>query len=78
MADALFYSVFKARGTLHTRAVCKKRATQKTEKELQPGGNIIFGQFLPLFLRLCTTKGTPRSLFVGIGSNQNIPLSSYL
>ena len=29
-------------------AVCKQRATQKTEKELQPEGNVIFDQFLPL------------------------------
>ncbi len=28
--------------------VCKQRATQKIKKELQPEGNIIFGQFLPL------------------------------
>ena len=29
-------------------AVCKQRATQKTEKGLKPEGNLIFGQFIPL------------------------------
>ncbi len=74
----LFCVVFKARGTQHTLAVCERWATQKTEKEHQPEGNIIFGQFLPLSLRLRTTKGTPHSLFVEIHSNLKIPLSSYL
>ena len=59
MADAIFVPHSRRKEHRIPKAVCKRRGTQKTEKELQPEGNIIFGQFIPLSFRLCTTKGTP-------------------
>ena len=77
MADAIFVPYSRREEHRIPTAVCKQRGTQKTEKELQPEGNIIFGQFFPLS-SLMYHQGTPHSLFVEIDSNLNIPLSSYL
>ncbi|MCK4644317.1 hypothetical protein KAU32_11870 [bacterium] len=47
MAEAIFIQYSRREERRIPTAVYKQRATQKTEKELQPEGNIIFGQFLP-------------------------------
>ena len=44
MAEAIFTQYSRSKERCIPSAVCKRRATQKTEKELQPEGNIIFGQ----------------------------------
>ena len=77
MADGHFAPYSRREEHSTPAAVCKQRATQKTGKELQPEGNIIFVQFLPLS-SFMYHEGTRHSLFVGIDSNLNIPLSSYL
>ena len=50
---------------------------RRRQKSFSPKGISSLVNFF-LSLRLRTTEGTPRSLFVGIDSNLNIPLSSYL
>ena len=50
---------------------------RRQKQSLSPKGISSLVNFF-LSLRLRTTKGTPRLLFVGIDSNPNIPLSSYL
>ncbi|MCK4643504.1 hypothetical protein KAU32_07695 [bacterium] len=49
MADAIFNPYSRREEHRIPTAVCKQQATQKTEKELQPEGNAIFDQFIPLF-----------------------------
>ncbi len=48
MADAIFELCSRREERRIPAAVCKQQATQKTEEELQPKGNLIFGQLLPL------------------------------
>ncbi len=76
MAEAILLRIQDARNTAYPQRYVRDEQRRRQEKSISPKGiSSLLNSFLSL--RLCTTEGTPRSLFVGIGPNRSIPLSSF-
>ena len=76
MTDAILCRIQGARNAAYPQRYVSNEQHRRQKKSFSPKGISSLGNFF-LSLRSRTTKGTQRSLFVGIGSNLNIPLSSY-
>ena len=77
MANAILLCVQGARSAAYPQRYVSNEQRRRQKKSISPKGiSSLVNSFLSLRSR--TTKGTLRSLFVGIDSNLNIPLSSYL
>ncbi len=77
MADAILLRIQGARSAAYPQGYVSDEQRRRQKKSFSPKGISSLVNFF-LSLRLRTTKGTLRLLFVGIASNLNIPLSSRL
>ncbi len=75
MADAILFRIQGARNAAYPRRYVSNEQRRRRQKRFSPEGISSLVNFF-LILRSRTTKGTPCSLFVGIASNLNIPLSA--
>ncbi len=77
MADAILLGIQGARSAAYPTRYVRDAKRRRRKKSFSPKGmSSLVNFFLTLYLR--TTKGTMRSLFVGIDSNLSIPLVSPL
>ncbi len=77
MANAILLSMRGVRNAAYPLRYVSNKERRRLENSISPKGISSLVNFF-LALRLRTTKGTPRLLLVGIDSNLNIPLASYL
>ncbi len=76
MADAILFRIQGARNVAYPSRYVSDEQRRRRKKNFSPKGMSYLVNFF-LSLRLRTTEGTLRSLFVGINSNPKIPLISY-
>ncbi len=76
MAEAILLRIQGARNTAYPARYVSDKQRRRQEKSFSPKGRSSLGNLF-LSLRSRTAEGTLHSLFVGISSNLNIPLSSY-
>ena len=75
MADAILFRIQGTRNAAYPRRYVSNEQRRRRQKRFSPEGISSLVNFF-LILRSRTTEGTLCSLFVGIASNLNIPLSA--